>query len=61
MDLRRELAKLSLRSVRRVVIIPIIVGALGTLNKKFEKFVKQLEIRQMTSILQKTCVRGLQR
>ena len=33
-DLRRDMAKLW--NVRKVVIIPIIIGALGTLSKKFK-------------------------
>ena len=55
-DLRREVAKLW--NVRKVVIIPIIIGALGTLSKNFKRYVEQLEMGQMTSLLQKTCVLG---
>ena len=55
-DLRREVAKLW--CVRKVVIIPIIIGALGTLSKNFKRYVEQLEMGQMTSLLQKTCVLG---
>ena len=53
-DLRREVAKLW--NVRKVVIIPIIIGA--TLSKNFKRYVEQLEMGQMTSLLQKTCVLG---
>ena len=38
--------------------IPIIIGALGTLSKNFKRYVEQLEMGQMTSLLQKTCVLG---
>ena len=55
-DLRREVAKLW--SVRKVVIIPIVIGALGTLSRNFKKYVEGLEMRQLTSLLQKTCILG---
>ena len=45
-------------NVRKVVIIPIIIGALGTLSKNFKRYVEQLEMGQMTSLLQKICVLG---
>ena len=45
-------------SVRTVLLIPIIIGAFGTLNKNFKRYVEELEIMQMTSLLQKTCVLG---
>ena len=38
--------------------IPIIIGALGTLSKNFKRYVEQLEMGQMTALLQKTCVLG---
>ena len=55
-DLRREVAKLW--SVGNVVIIPIVVGALGTLSRNFKTYVEGLEMRQLTSLLQKTCILG---
>ena len=55
-DLRREVAKLW--NFRKVVVIPIIIGALGMLSKHFKRYVEQLEMGQMTSLLQKTCVLG---
>ena len=45
-------------SVKKVVIIPIVVGALGTLSRNFKKYVEGLEMRQLTSLLQKTCILG---
>ena len=42
-DLRKEVAKLW--SVRKVVIIPIIIGALGTLSKNLERYVEGIEMR----------------
>ena len=55
-DLRREVAKLW--RVRKVVIIPIVIGALGTLSRNFKTYVEGLEMRQLTSLLQKTCILG---
>ena len=40
LEVRREVAKLW--NVRKVVIIPIIIGALGTLSKNFKRYVEQL-------------------
>ena len=45
-------------SVRKVVIIPIVIGALGTLSRNFKKYVEGLEMRQLTSLLQKSCILG---
>ena len=55
-DLRREMA--TIWSVRKVVITPIIIGALATLSKNFKGYIEELEMRHMTSLLQKTCVLG---
>ena len=55
-DLRREVAKQW--NVRKVVTISVIIGVLGTLSKNFKKYVEQLEMRQLPSLLQKTCVLG---
>ena len=45
-------------SVRKVVIIPIVIGALGTLRGNFKRCVERPEMRQLTSLLQKTCILG---
>ena len=45
-------------SVRKVVIKPIVIGALGTLSRNFKKYVEGFEMRQLTSLLQKTCILG---
>ena len=42
-DLRKEVAKLW--SVRKVVIIPVIIGALGKPSKNLERYVEELEMR----------------
>ena len=55
-DLRRDVATIC--SVRKVVIIPIIIAALGTLSKNFKGYIEELEMRPMTSLLQKTYVLG---
>ena len=55
-DLRREVAKLW--GVRKVVIIPIIIRAFRSLGKNFKRFVEQLEMGRMTSLLEKTCKLG---
>ena len=40
------------------MIISIIIGAPGTLSKNFKRYVEQLEMGEMTSLLQKTCILG---
>ena len=54
-DLRTEMSKLW--NVRKVVKLPIVIGALGTLCKKFKKQIEGIEMRQESS-LQKTLILG---
>ena len=45
-------------SVRKVVTTLIVIGALGTLSRNFKRCVEGLEMGQLTSLLQKTCILG---
>ena len=54
-DLRREVA--TIWSVRKVVMMPIIIEALDTLSKNFKGY-EELKMRHITSLLQKICVLG---
>ena len=44
--------------VRKVVIITIVIGALGTLSRNYERCLDGLEVRQLISLLQKTWILG---
>ena len=48
-------------NMRKVDIVPIIIGALGTVNKKFEKWVERIEVECPTELLQKACLLGTAR
>ena len=41
-----------------MVIVPVIVGVLGIISKKFEKWVEKLEINVQIPLLQKACLLG---
>ena len=43
---------------REVSIIPVIVGALGIISEKFEKWVEKLQINAQIPLLQKACLLG---
>ena len=38
--------------------MPIIIGALGTIGKNFENWVKKIEMECSTELLQKACLLG---
>ena len=56
MRIRREVAKLC--RLRKLVIIPIVIVSLGTLSGHFKGYVEGLEMRQLTSLLKKSCIFG---
>ena len=55
-DLKREIKRLW--NVREVKIVPIIIGALGTIGKNFENWLKKIEIECNMELLQKACLLG---
>ena len=54
MDLARELKKKQQLWNMKVTVIPIVIGALGTVPKVFEERLKDLEIRGRIETLQTT-------
>ena len=46
------------RNEREVKFVPIIIGALGTIRKNIEKWLKKIEIECSTELLQKVCLFG---
>ena len=50
-DLRMEIKRIW--KCREVKVIPVIIGALGTVSRKFEEWLDQIEIEYNTTLLQK--------
>ena len=48
-------------SMKKVIVIPIIVGALGAMSKDLENYIEQLEITIRLEHLQKTALLGTAR
>ena len=55
-DLRRELKRLW--NLREVTIIPVIIGALGTIAMNQRKWLEQIDINCSTILLQKVTLLG---
>ena len=55
-DLRNETKRIW--KCREVVIVSVIVGALGIISTKFEKWVEKLEINVQAPLVQKACLLG---
>ena len=47
-----------LRSMKKVDVVPVVIGALGTVSKKLEKWIDRLEIKLDIEHLQKTSILG---
>ena len=45
-------------NVKEVTIVPLIIGALGTIGKNFEGWLKKIEIECSIELLQKACLLG---
>ena len=48
-------------SMKRVDVVPVVIGALGAVSKKFEQCIERLEIEKKTKDLQKTALLGTAR
>ena len=57
--LKDEIARLW--QMKKVVVIPIVVGALGTITTKFEKYIKSLGIDIRIEHVQKSALLGTAR
>ena len=58
-DLKRELIRIW--KLKKVQVVPVVVGALGCISKKFEKWMETLEINVGVSTIQKTALLGTAR
>ena len=57
--LKDEIARLW--QMKKVVVIPIVVGALGTIRIKFEKYIESVEIEIRIEYVQKSALLGTAR
>ena len=58
-DLKREIARLW--CLRRVNVIPVVVGALGCVTKEAEQYIEKIGIKIRTEVIQKTALLGTAR
>ena len=47
--------------MKDVEVIPLVIGALGTVTKQFEKWIQKLDLEITVEILQKPCLLGTAR
>ena len=47
--------------MRKVDVISVVIGALGTVTKHFEKWIEQLDLDLTTEALRKSCLFGTPR
>ena len=55
-ELKYELARIW--SMKKVIIVPIVIGALGTVTEKIDSWLEQIGIDCPVSLLQKGCLLG---
>ena len=47
--------------MKDVEVIPVVIGALGTVTKQFEKWIQKLDLEITVEMLQKPCLLGTAR
>ena len=45
-------------SIKKVEIVPVVIGAIGAVSKNFEQYMERLGIQIETELLQKTALQG---
>ena len=58
-DLKYEIARMW--QMKDVQFIPVVIGALGTVTKQFEKWIQKLHLEITVEMLQKPCLLGTAR
>ena len=58
-DLKREIARMW--NMRTVLVVPIVVGSLGSVTKNLDKWLEKLDVKIGISLLQKTTLLGTAR
>ena len=56
LDLKREMAKIW--KCKKVEIVPIVIGTLGTVPKGFKEWTKKIDVCEQIELMQKACVLG---
>ena len=44
--------------VRKVIVVPVVIGALGAVSVNFEKCIKQIDVEVSLEVIQKTALLG---
>ena len=60
-DLKYQILKMRKDEVKRVAIIPVVIGALGVVSKNFKNYIAALDFEPGVQPLQKTCIIGTAR
>ena len=60
-DLKWELPVKWIWKLRRVTVVPVIIGALGTVSKDIEKWLAEIDVTCRLESLQRTCLLGTAR
>ena len=47
--------------MNKVTVIPVVIGALGVISDKFERYMEKLEVKIAIEIIQKTALLGTAR
>ena len=58
-DLKREIKRMW--TMRKIEIIPIVIGALGAISRKLDKWIEKLDVQIRIELLQKTALLGTAR
>ena len=48
-----------LLAIKKVVVIPIIIGALGTIGKGFRTWIRKMQMENYCNLMQKACLLGI--
>ena len=60
-DLKYEMFKIYKGEVKKVLIIPVIIGALGSVTKRFKSYLEQLKCEVRMEVVQRSCLLGTSR
>ena len=55
-DLKREIGRLW--KLKMVEVVPVVIGALGSVTKGFDRWIEKLEIPLNVGVMQKNCLVG---
>ena len=58
-DFKREIGRMW--GIRKVQVVPVVIGALGSVTKRFDKWIEKLEIQCNFVDMQKTALLGTAR